>query len=78
MRDKHTSMAVTVDDDRGEVAANRKVRRSGGSYVVSLPPEILEVADFGPDDDVVVSRKHESGAIELRLAENQGKADERR
>lgn len=62
-------MAVTVDDERNEVTADRTVRRSGGSYVVSIPPEILDAAGFAPDDDVVISRQHGSDSIEIRRKE---------
>lgn len=59
-------MSVRIDDERGEVVAHRTVFASGGSWVVSLPPEILDAAEFGPGDDVTVSREHGSGDIILR------------
>lgn len=64
-------MSVEVDDEREEVVANRTIRKSGGSYVVSLPPEILEAAGLDPDDDVAVSRSHGSETVEIR-ADDEG------
>ena len=66
-------MAVTVDDERNEIVADRTVRRSGGSYVVSLPPEILNAADIGCDEAVEVCREHGSdGEIQIRRKDGEG------
>jgi antitoxin component of MazEF toxin-antitoxin module len=64
-------MGVSVDYDREEVSATRSVFKSGGSHVVSIPPEILKEAGFGPDDDVDVVHRRGEDSVEIRLVSDE-------
>lgn len=60
---------VRVDPDDGTVAADRPVRRSGRSTVVTIPSQVLEAAGIEEGDDVeVVAKMDKSGKIRLEKA----------
>lgn len=59
-------MSVEIDTEKGEVKKRRKLRRSGDSVVISLPPEVLQQAEAGEGDEVVVAVPFGSSIIELR------------
>lgn len=50
----------------GEVRADRRIRVSGNSLVVSLPPTLLDAADIKCDDDVEVVACNETEEIRIR------------
>ena len=60
---------VRVDPKDGTIAADRPVRQSGRSSVVTLPSEVLEAAGIEEGDDVeVVAKMDGSGNITLKKA----------
>lgn len=59
-------MSVRVDFDAGKIVAHRTIRKSGRSHVISIPPEILDAADFEPGDDVSVLLDNSSGELIIR------------
>lgn len=59
-------MPVDYDTEAGEARADRTLRRSGNSVVVSLPPELLREAGFQQGDDVTVAAGFDRGEITLR------------
>jgi antitoxin component of MazEF toxin-antitoxin module len=63
-------MSVTVDADSGEVRATRKVRKSGNSTAVVIPPELLDAAGFERGDDVDLVADLTSGDVVLRPAKS--------
>lgn len=59
---------VHVDTESGEIAAERSVRRSGNSTVVTLPPVILSATGMDDGEELTVTARAD-GAIELQPAE---------
>lgn len=60
---------VRIDPDEGTVSADRPVRSSGRSTVVTLPSQVLEAAGIEEGDDVkLVAKMDGSGRVELRRA----------
>jgi len=49
----------------------RTLRRSGGSVVVTIPPEVIDLVDIDVGDDVVVHAASESISL-TRLPEQDG------
>jgi antitoxin component of MazEF toxin-antitoxin module len=43
------------------IAAERQIRQSGNSHVVTIPPWILAATDLGADDAVTLSLSGEGG-----------------
>lgn len=60
MRDR-----ARVDAERGVVVAERKIRSSGNSTVLTIPPQILDVADLEAGDGVEITADMDSGEIRL-------------
>ena len=54
---------VNIDMDAGEVVATRSLRTSGNSTVITIPPEVLDVADLAAGDDVTITADMSSGEI---------------
>ena len=63
------SRRVTFDRDEGVMRAIRTVRESGNSTIVTLPPQILEGANFEVGDDVDIEVDIDSGEITLNRHE---------
>lgn len=57
---------VSFDREEGKMRATRTVRESGNSVIVTIPPQILEGANFEVGDDVEISVDIESGDITVR------------
>ena len=70
MRDR-----ARVDAEEGIVIAERKIRSSGNSTVLTIPPQVLDVAGLEAGDGVEISADLETGEIRLRKADDGG-ADE--
>lgn len=58
-------MSVELDGETGELRAERPIRESGNSLVVSLPPEMLRAAGFEPGETVFVTRGEGGESIRL-------------
>jgi len=56
---------VDIDPDEGVMRASRALRKSGGSTVVSLPPEMLQSVGFGEGDELLIEA--DWGGDEIRL-----------
>lgn len=55
------------DAERNALVAERKVRGSGNSTVITIPPQVLDAANIGPEDSVEVSADLDAdGEIVLR------------
>ncbi len=52
----------------------RKIFRSGNSTVVSIPPEVLDILDLEPGDEVNVAADPERGRIVVTPTEDAGLA----
>lgn len=69
------SNGVEIDANAGEVYGVRKLRRSGDSYVVSIPPEVLETSDLEPEQATEVVTSIEGGGILIRSHDPGQKAE---
>jgi hypothetical protein len=53
-----------LDDDEQEERAHplgiRTLRKSGGSVVVTIPPDVMDLVNMNVDDDVVVHATSDS------------------
>jgi antitoxin component of MazEF toxin-antitoxin module len=61
---------VDVDPDEGVVRATRPLRKSGGSTVISFPPEMLQSVAFEEDDELVLEADWGGDEIRLRKVES--------
>ncbi len=55
----------------------RKIFRSGNSTVVSIPPDVLDILDLEPGDEVNVAADPERGRIVVTPTEDAGLAEAR-
>jgi len=63
-------MPVDIDPEKDEASATRRLRKSGNSTVVSLPPELLRKAGFEEGDEIEVAAGFDGGEIELRKSDD--------
>jgi len=68
-------MPVEVDAEAQEAKATRRLRRSGNSVVVSIPPQLLRQAGFIEGDEVEVIAPFDGGSIELQNAAEESDDD---
>jgi len=54
---------VDVDPDAGEISGVRKLRSSGDSIVISIPPEVLEMSGLEVEEHYKVKSTFEGGEI---------------
>lgn len=59
------STNVQIDRESLTATADRSLRASGNSTVVSLPPQLLQAAGIDPDSDVVVRADMQTGTIRI-------------
>jgi len=62
------------DGDKQEVRAKRALRRSGGSTVVTIPPEMVDLLDIELGDDVELEAEMFGDEIRLRIVDDQDDA----
>lgn len=60
------SNGVDVDPDAGEVSGVRKLRRSGDSLVISIPPEVLDMSGLEAGERYEVVAPFEGGEVTIR------------
>lgn len=60
------SNGVEIDADAGEVYGVRKLRESGDSLVISIPPEVLQTSDLEAGEMVEVATNLDGGEIRVR------------
>lgn len=60
---------VDVDPDEGVMRATRKLRISGGSTVISFPPEMLQSVGFEEGDELLLEADWGGDEIRLRRVE---------
>jgi len=65
--DMHMSM---IDADSNELIDLRKLRRSGDSVVVTIPPEILENSEMELGENLTVALDLETQNVELRTVKS--------
>lgn len=63
------SNGVSVDTEEGVVRGTRKLRKSGDSYVVTIPAQVLETAEFEPGQMLSVAAPFEGGEIAITPTE---------
>lgn len=56
---------VDVDLEEGTVTATRNLRESGGSTVLTIPPEVMDAIGVGPGDELVMVADHDSQQITI-------------
>lgn len=56
---------VNIDMEKGQVIGERKLRDSGNSTVLTIPPEILDVADLEAGDEIEITADMGTGKIEI-------------
>ncbi|MDQ2052926.1 AbrB/MazE/SpoVT family DNA-binding domain-containing protein [Natronolimnohabitans sp. A-GB9] len=59
-------MSVDVDPNENKTRAERSIRKSGNSYVVSIPPEILQSAGISEGDKTILEADIGGETIEIR------------
>lgn len=62
--------SVEIDWDEGRVTAVRKLRSSGSSTVLTIPPEVYESVGLQEDDQVEIVADMENGKITLQPIAN--------
>jgi len=67
---------VDVDPDEEVMRATRKLRKSGGSIVVSIPPTMLQSVEFEEDDELLLEADWKGDEIRLRKVEDEVDEDE--
>jgi len=55
----------------GKVTATRSLRESGGSTVLTIPPEIIDVMGWSSQDDLILDADYENGELIIKKSENQ-------
>jgi antitoxin component of MazEF toxin-antitoxin module len=58
-----------VDPEAGTVSAERKLRASGNSVVITIPPQVLEGAGLAEGDVVRLVADMNGGDITIALAD---------
>ena len=69
-------MSVELDVETGELRAERPIRQSGNSLVVSLPLEMLRAAGFEPGETVFVTPGEDGESIRLVQTGANGKGND--
>lgn len=57
---------VVIDAEEGTVSATRKIRESGNSIVISIPPQVLEAAGLEPGDQADIVADMDEQTITFR------------
>jgi len=63
------SRKVDIDSENKEVRAARKLRRSGGSTVITVPPEMVDLVDLEHGDQLELEAEWSGDEIRLRVAD---------
>lgn len=56
-------MVLDIDQETGELRKTAKLRKSGGSTVVTIPPQMLETLDLSAYDEVKITAKADGRII---------------
>lgn len=59
------STNVQIDRENLTATADRSLRASGNSTVVSIPPQLLQAAGIEEDGDVIVRADMKNGTIRI-------------
>ena len=62
-------MSVRVDKS-GVMTAERTIRQSGNSTVVSIPPAMLDHMDLESGDEVILSKDVQDGELVIKMPED--------
>lgn len=65
-------MSVEIDADGGEIRTDGTLRRSGGSIVVTVPPEVRDTTGASEGSEYYVVADGDVDAIELRESQPDG------
>lgn len=57
---------VEVDYENGTVTAIRTLRKSGGSVVLTIPPEVVDIINAEIGDDFTLFAEHGSEEITIK------------
>lgn len=66
---------VVIDAEEGTVSATRKIRESGNSIVISIPPQVLEAAGLEPGDQADIVADMDDQVISLRRVDAGGDSE---
>ena len=66
------SRKVDIDSENREVRAARKLRRSGGSTVITVPPEMVDLVDLEHGDQLELEAEWSGEEIRLRVVDCDG------
>jgi antitoxin component of MazEF toxin-antitoxin module len=58
--------SVSIDPERSTVSAERRIRQSGNSNVLTIPRQMLESVGFERGDDIELEADMDSKEIVLR------------
>ncbi|WBE14038.1 MazE superfamily protein [Saline Natrinema sp. J7-1 virus 1] len=61
-------MALDIDPNESTVKAQRAIRSSGNSNILSIPPQMMQLMDWEEDDELEMVGNWEEGEITLRKA----------
>jgi len=67
---------VEIDGERQEVRATRALRQSGGSTVVTIPPEMVDLLDLELGDDLELEAEWSGDEIRLRVVDRDEGVDD--
>lgn len=67
---RYMGRRVSIDLDNQEVIAIRSLRSSGNSKVITIPPEVLDVAKLESGDEVVITADMTTGQITIGKSED--------
>jgi len=65
------SMAFDIDPDSNTVQADRHLRSSGSSTILSIPPQILNTLDWEADDPVKLVANWEEETLTIQKIEEE-------
>jgi antitoxin component of MazEF toxin-antitoxin module len=68
-------MSVEVDGDSREMSAVRRLRPSGNSVVISMPPELLDLVGLSRDDHVRIVASFDDDVIVMRKTDPESDSD---
>jgi len=66
---------VDVDWEAGTVTATRRLRPSGGSTVLTIPPEVMSALGLEEGDDIVMVADRDAGEIRLQHSDSDSDSD---
>lgn len=60
---RSVSNRVNIDRDSATATTTRRLRESGNSVVLTMPPELLDMSGFSVGDDIRLTADMDEGTI---------------